>query len=175
MRKLIWITVICLLLCGCNAKKSGESDSTAKYEDMIELVNSYDSFIEKSDYFDVDWEVTKLSNGGYRFYVVIEKAKIAMYDVEAIAVEKGVDYTNFMAANVGVFEEKHYAMIPNQANADKGYVSGIVMSGLTNNPETTLYMLVQWKSKDMSTIRRQYLKLNIKFYEDIYDANALNQ
>ena len=167
--------VFLLLLCGCGSKKSdNEKDRLNKYEDMIELVRSYDSFLESSDYFEIDTEVTKLNEGGYRFYVIIEKARVAMYDVEAIAIEKNVDYSSFMAANVGIFEDRDYTMIPNQSNPDKGYVAGIVMSGLCNDPETSLYMLIQWKSKDMSTTKRQFLKLDIKYYEDNYDENAIN-
>lgn len=165
---------MCLLVlsnCSIGKKTANPND---KYLDMIELINSYEDFSESSDYFNVSAEETLLKDGSYRFYIVIDKAKVAMYDVEAIGIEKGVDYTNFMAANVGIFEDDTYTMIPNQANPDKGYVSGIVISGLTSSQETTVYLLVQWKSKDLLTTTRQFLKVDAKYRTDYIDEEGLD-
>lgn len=173
MKKLFVLLAVLLVLSGCTGINK-TADPNDKYSDMIQLVNDYDEFLTISDYFDVTSEETKLNDGGYRFYIVIDKAKVAMYDVEAIAIEKGVDYSNFMAANVGIFEDKTYSMIPNQSNPDKGYVSGLVISGLSQNAESTVYMLVQWKSKDLLTTTREYMKVEIKYKDDHVDQEQLD-
>lgn len=173
MKKFLITLLSLVLLSGCNFGKK-TADPNDKYLDMIELVNSYDDFSSVSDYFDITAEETKLGDGSYRFYIVIDKAKVAMYDVEAIGIEKNVDYTSFMAANVGIFEDSTYTMIPNQANPDNGYVSGIVISGLTANQETSIYLLVQWKSKDLLTTTRQFLKVDVKYRTDYIDEEGLD-
>ena len=71
-----------------------------------------------------------------------------MYDIEAIAIEKGVDYSNTMTANIGIFESDEYHMVPNQSDIDLGYVKGVSISGFTTTENPTLYVLVQWKNKN---------------------------
>lgn len=173
IKKISLVLISLLLIAGCSSEKKKTSPQE-KYSDMIDLVKSYDDYSTTSDYFEVSSEETKLADGSYRYYIVIEKAKIAMYDVEAIAIESGVDYSEHMAANVGIFEESTYSMIPNQANTDKGYVSGLVISGLTSKPKTSLLMLVQWKSKDLLNTTRQYIKVDVEYKSDYVDENELD-
>ncbi len=160
-KKLI-VLLVMLLLSGCSFIKEKEADPNEKYEDMIELINAYDTFNETSDYFEISGEKVRNADGNFSFYLTIDKPRVAMYDVEVVAIEKGVDYSKNMAANVGVFEDSTYTMIPNQTNPDKGYYAGIVISGTTLNSECELYVLVQWKSKDLLNTKREYIKINIQ-------------
>ena len=82
-----------------------------------------------------------------------------MYNVEAIAIESDIDYSNEMAANIGLFEDTKYSMIPNQTNASKGFVKGINISGVTVNENPVLYVLVTWTNKDASVTKREFFKL----------------
>ena len=100
-----------------------------------------------------------LFDGAYRFYVTIDNPKAAMYNVEAIAIESDVDYSNEMAANIGLFEDTKYSMIPNQTNASKGFVKGVNISGVTKNENPVLYILVTWTNKDASATKREFFKL----------------
>ena len=54
-------------------------------------------------------------------------------------------------------------MIPNQANAAKGFTKGIIASGVSNKPETTLYIFTQFKNQDFSKIHSEYFKLDVKY------------
>ena len=89
-----------------------------------------------------------------------------MYDIEMLVIEKDVDYRNNMAANVGIFEEKEYNMVPNQANIDQGFVKGIVVSGISVKPQTTLYIFVQFKNADYSITRSEYFRLDVTYEEE---------
>ena len=100
---------------------------------------------------------------GYRYYVIIDKPTLAMYDIEVLAIEPDGDYQNNMAANVGIFEEEEYHMIPNQSNVQEGYVKGVIASGLTQNPEITLHIFVQFKNADYSTVHTEYLELTAAY------------
>ena len=82
---------------------------------------------------------------------------------EILGIEKGVDYRNNMAANVGIFEDKEYNMVPNQANIDDGFVKGIVVSGVSKEPQTTLYIFVQFKNADYSITRSEYFQLDASY------------
>ena len=160
--KKIFLVFFCLLLAACSPTRKTEADPNIRYLDMIQLIEEYDSFQTASNYFDISAEEAKISEG-YRFYVIIDHPRVAMFDLEAIVIEKNVDYTKTMAANIGIFEESEYNLVPNQTNSAKGYYEGVVVSGTTQNASTTLYIFVQWKNKDLSVLHREFFKLDVAY------------
>jgi len=166
MKKILAILLV-LLLTACSTSKSYDSKTETnpddRYLDMVSLVHdNMATASTSSKNFDIEFEITQI-NDGYRYYCVIDNPKVAMYDVEAIAIEPDVNYRKVMAANIGIFDEKVYNMIPGQVDVDKGYVSGISISGISEKPETTVYVLVQWKNKDLSVTSREYIKADLKY------------
>lgn len=162
MKKLLVLLLTILCLCGCQEIATENVDPDQRYFDMINTIKEHEVFINTSNYYDVSVEMAKIDEG-YRYYVTIDNARIALYDIEAMAIEQDVDYSNTMAANIGIFEEKEYSMIPNQKNPEKGFVSGLVMSGISELPETTLYIYVSFKNADYSEIKTEYFKLDVKY------------
>ncbi len=165
MRKLLLI--ICLLfgLCACQEDGKQLANPDDRYMYIIEMIREHESFQTNSDHFDISVEMAKIENG-YRYYITIDNPRIAMYDIEMLAIEKDVDYRNNMAANVGIFEEKEYNMVPNQANIEQGFVKGIVVSGISTKPQTTLYIFVQFKNADYSITRSEYFCLDVNYEEE---------
>ncbi len=151
-----------LLLCGCDLIPSKAKDANDRYFFLIDMLNEHETFADSSRYFAIDVEMAKIENG-YRYYIIIDDPQLAMFDIEAIAIEKGVDYSQNMAANIGVFEETQYNMIPNQSNVDDGYVKGLIASGLSSSAETTLYVFVQFKNADYSVVHSEYLMIPCRY------------
>lgn len=148
------------MLFGCKSSKN--KDYEAKYYDLIDLVSNRDEFSSNSKFFESSIEVLPMSDGTFRYYITIDKPLVAMYEIEAIAIEKGVDYTSQMAANVGVFDNNSYTMIPNQVDPDKGFYQGITISGISENEKPTVYVLIDWKNQDLSDSTKEYLKFTIE-------------
>ena len=148
-----------LCLCACNNGEASVSGNE-KYIDYCDLLSEHSEFIERSEYFDISTDITPIEDG-YRFYVIIDNPKVAMYAVEVIAVEDGVDYTKTMAANIGIFEDTAYTLIPNQANVEQGFVKGISISGISENPNPQLKLLIEWSNKDLSFTHREFILVNI--------------
>ena len=165
MKKLVIIFSILLCLFGCSSNETTDV-STERYLNLINIINENDVFLEESNYYDISVEMAKIDDG-YRYYVIIDNANISMYNIEALAIEKNVDYSEKMAANIGIFEETEYNMVPNQTNPDKGYVQGLVASGLTDKAKTTIYIMVQWYDKDYANQYREFFKLKVE-YENLY-------
>ena len=163
MKKFLVVIVSLLLLCGCEIKKQTNSNDD-KYLNLIETLNDRTTFLESSEFFDITTDIAK-TNDAYRYYVIIDNPKNAMYDVEAVAVERGVNYTLNMAANIGVFEEMDYNLLPGQANPSKGYVSGLSISGVSSTPNPTLYLVVQWYSSKQD-IHQEFYQLEVNFEEE---------
>ena len=165
MKKIVSILLILLFVCGCQEIGKEDVDPNQRYFDLIDAIKERDSFTATSNYFDIYAEMAKIDDG-YRYYVFIDNPKVAIYDIESIAIEKNVDYSNIMAANIGIFEEKEYSMIPNQKNPDKGYVPGLMFSATCQEPSTTLYIYVSFKNEDYSNTHIEYFKLDVKYGEE---------
>ena len=164
MKKILLIILLLISLCACNEDGKQKADPDERYMYIIEMISEHETFQDSSNYFDIAVEMAKISDG-YRYYITIDNPRIAMYDIELLAIEKSVDYRTQMAANVGIFEEKEYHMVPNQSNPDQGYVKGIVASGVSKNPITTLFIFVQFKNSDFSAVRSEYFKLDVSYGE----------
>jgi len=162
MRKILIVFLVSLILCGCSEIGKQDVDPNQRYYALIETIKERDSFLDVSNYYDLSVEMAKIDDG-YRYYVTIDNPRAALYDVEAMAIEKDVDYTDKMAANVGVFEDSVYSMIPNQKNPDKGYVTGLVMSGVCESEEITLYIYISFKNEDYSVIHNEYFKVDVTY------------
>lgn len=162
MKKILIIFLVLITLVGCDSIGNQRISNEDRYQSLIEMLREYENYTEKSNYFDIDVEVASIDNG-YRYYITIDSPRIAMYDVEAIAIESDVDYSNNMAASIGIFDENEYALVPNQKNINKGYYEGVMMSGVSNNPEITLYVFVSFKNSDYSVNHTEYIVLNGKY------------
>lgn len=161
LNKLI-IFVLILFLSGCNVIRNEDTEQESRYTYLVELLEEHTNYVQSSNYFDINVEMAKINNG-YRYYIIIDKPTLAMYDIEVMAIEPGVDYSKKMAANVGIFEDTQYHMIPNQSNAKEGYVKGVIASGLADNPEILLHIFVQFKNSDYSTVHTEYIELNCSY------------
>ena len=162
MKKILISLCLLLILTACNEDGREIANPDERYIYIIEMIKEHDSFAESSNYFDISVEMAEIQ-GGYRYYITVDNPRIAMYDVELLAIEDEVDYHSNMAANVGIFENKEYNMVPNQTNVSQGYVKGVVASGISSKSETTLYVFVQFKNIDYSTTHSEYIKLNAKY------------
>lgn len=146
------------MLTGCSS--TGTNEYQEKYYSMINLINERDEFLTNSSYFDISTDISQISDGNYRYYVTIDKPRNAMKEISMIIIEKDVDYSEIMAANVGVLTSDYYNMIPNQINVDKGYYQGISASGVSTLANPVLYVLVQWKDGNSNSIR-EYFRLEV--------------
>lgn len=160
MKKLLIIVLLLLALTGCKSDDTISSSANERYLDLISQLITREDFKESSEYFDITSDITSINNG-YRYYITIDNAKMAMYEIEAIAIEKDVDYSSEMAANIGLFEDSKYSIIPGQVNVNDGYVRGINISGISSNDNPTVYLCVIWHNKDLSITHREYFKLEI--------------
>jgi len=160
MKKILICLLTLFILVGCDLKKDETSESkNEKYFDYCDLLSHRATFNSKSELFNISSELSKIDTGGYRYFIVIDDAKTAMYNIEAIALVKDSDYKTNMAANIGIFEDKKYSIIPNQVNVADDFVKGVTISGLTDQSDCVIYLLVQWTNKDMTITNREFVSI----------------
>ena len=137
------------MLCSCSLFNS-KTDYEEKYINLIDAINERTEFSTFSSYFTISTDINKIDDSSYRYFVIVDNPRVAMYGVEIIAVEKGINYANNMAANVGVLDDTSYHMIPGQTRVEKGYVKGLTVSGISASENPTIDVLVQWHGKDQN-------------------------
>lgn len=150
-KKILNVLLIGLLLCGCtrNSKDNLNQAGIETYETYYTEVISNGHYTETSQYFTLSYEMIRVEDGSYRYYIILDDPKIAMYNVMMIAVENGVSYQECetMVPSFGIFEDR-ISLVPGQVNYEEGYVKGISISGQSDKDTMDLLILVRWKSSD---------------------------
>jgi len=162
MKKILIVLSLLFMLTACHDAGRQMANPEERYLYIIDMIKEHEVFTTSSNYFDIACEMAKIE-GAYRYYITVDNPHLAMFDVELLAIEDDVDYLSTMAANVGIFENSEYNIVPNQSNPSQGYVKGVVASAITNKPETTLYIFVQFKNSDYSVTHSEYFKIDVKY------------
>lgn len=163
MKRLLAIFLCLLLISGCS--QSDDHTMDERYFDMLALLESEQNYQTPINYA-VSVELSATDDGNYRYYVIIDETKIAMYEIQAMAIVEGDDYSQTMAANVGIFEGVSYAMIPNQTNVDAGYVGGLSISGLTDHAPCRVLVMVRYRLEgDHESVIREYYSFDVDVTE----------
>ena len=161
MKRILILIVSLFLLCSCNSANS-RTDLEEKYVNLVESLSEHTEFTTFSNHFTITTDISQINDSSYRYFVIVDNPRVAMYGVEIVAVEKGINYTNNMAANVGVLSETSYNLIPGQVRVDKGYVAGLTVSGVSASSSPVIDVLVQWHSKDQNVVQEFFeFQINI--------------
>ena len=148
-------------LSGC-AKKAEDYQVNDEYEAYYNTVSENVSFETKSINFNTELEMTKVDDGTYRYYIVMDQPLTAMYDVVAIAVENDVAFNDAdkMMPSIGIYDDTK-SMIPGQVDSANGFVKGIALSGETTDSEIILKLMVQWTDKAKKNSMREFIKYDL--------------
>lgn len=156
-----------LFLSGCTTARNqtGRVVSKAKqeeYETYYRAVLENPVFVQSSPNYDISFEMNQIPDGTYRYYVILDQAKTAMYDVIMIAVENDTAYDSAtkMMPSSGIFEDP-VSLIPGQVNKKDGYAKGIVMSGETDQKSVDLKILVEWSNQDHTEKSREFIGVHL--------------
>lgn len=165
MRKLMILCISAFLLCSCktDTKKQDTTVANTTYEGYYKAIEDNSRFQSDSIYFSIDGDMVRMQDGTYRFYITIDEPQVAMYDVSTLAVVDRILFDNatVMMPSLGIFETNAYHMIPYQANAKKGYVKGIVISGESNSEPIHIQMLVEWYDRTHENQHREFLEFDL--------------
>lgn len=154
--KKILTIILCLFLCSCslNFKKN---DKNEKYLNLMETLTLHDEslFVHSSKVFDISFECSNTPSG-YRYYVVVDNPRYAMYGVSVLAIVVDNDYSEEMAANAGIFEDVAYNLVPGQTLLENGYVKGISVSGIVKSETPPILKVVVQYHSYKQEVKQEY-------------------
>ena len=164
MRKLsVLCLVFFLLLSGCTNARKEEKESIKNYESFIEAVLNNKGIESKSIPFDYKLNVFKQKDGSYQYEVVLSNPRIAMYSIQAIAVDPSLDSNKNLFPCIGLLGDDantSYNMIPFQANGQIHFVKKIGLDGISKKDPFTLQVMVTWKDSSLVTSNRVFFNAN---------------
>ena len=169
MKKLIIMVCLSMALVGCRRTVNIDEDRKQKYESYITAIEDSENKLTSSSNFDITLAVNRLSETEYRYDVIIDNPKIAMYGIEVLVVERNVVGTineDKLMPSVGIFESNTYNMLPNQHDIDKGFPKGITVGGTTEQSEITVYVLVVWTEQNQQAQKREIFVVQGKYDPD---------
>ena len=169
MRKLIFVIIISLMLSGCQWFDNDDIDKAKfqRYSAYYTSIFDNDRFILASEYYDLEVVMNKISDSEYRYDVIIDSPKIAMYAIEVMVVENNItpEVADKMMPTIGIFENVEYNLIPYQVNVDKGYVKGLIVNGISTMPSINLKIMVLWRDYAKLLVTREFFEI-VKTYDD---------
>lgn len=148
MIKKVLLIISIFLLAGCSTKEI--SLDKQKYNSYVEILNKE---TYNSDYLPCNIEVyvDKIVETEVMYRVIIDKPKIALRNIEAIAMHD--KYTEDVFPSSGIFEEK-YSLIPNVINKSSNYAEGIILIGYIpfdgdlDNLDATFKVMIKYTDDD---------------------------
>ncbi len=168
MLKKWMIILVIFTLGGCTLFDQEDKVLTQKmqrYQAYYTSIFDNDRFIDYSDFYDIEFFLNELPDRTYRYDLIIDNPRIAMYDVEVMIVENDTDPEDIdkMMPNAGIFEDAEYNLVPFQFNSDKGYRKGIALSGIVDQPVVTLRVMVAWKDYAKVNSTREFFLIQRDF------------
>lgn len=164
-RSLIFLLVFVTLLSGCARKESDEDIKMEKYKYIYQTVSDNDSFLNEPLYYDLDVSMSKLSDKEYRYDITIDNPQRAMYDIQVMAIENNLEYslTNKMMPTIGILENDSINMVPYQIDYERGYVKGVILSGVTEDPVVNLKIRVSYKDYLLVRETKEYYNITVDY------------
>lgn len=164
MRKLpLFVLVALLLLTGCSQHHKEEQESIKNYESFIDAVLNNGGSVSKIIPFDYTFNVVKQKDNSYQYEVIISNPRVAMYNIQAIAVDPALDSNSNVYPCLGLLGDDATAsfnMIPYQANGERGFVRKIYLDGVSSEDQFTLQVMVTWKDSSLVNTNRVFFTCN---------------
>ena len=163
MKKLITVILV-LLLTGCMSNVTREIDKERydAYMTYYQSILEEEDKLSKSQSYDTELVVNALEDGTYCYDVIIDNPRVAMYQIRALAViddlSGKIDPENMMPS-IGILDDAVYNMMPNVVNKDKGFVAGVTLSLVSDQPQLRIGLMVEYVDSSKVTSKREYITL----------------
>ena len=152
-----------LLLTGCGDAHKEEQESIKNYESYVDAVLNNKGSESKIIPFDYKLSVFKQKDNSYQYEIIISNPRVAMYNIQAIAVDPALDSNSNVYPCLGLLGDDaktSFNMIPYQANGARNFVSKIFLDGISEHDQFTLQVMVTWKDSKLVNTSRVFFTCN---------------
>ena len=99
----------------------------------------------------------------YKYEIELYNPQVAMYDIQAIAVDQNMDSNTNVYPCIGILGDdanSQYNMIPYQARGEKGFVKMIILDAISPKKQFTVNVMVTWKDSTLQNQSRVFFNCN---------------
>lgn len=163
--KLVLLLVVLLSVSGCQATNKTEQIIKQKYETYYHEIMNNELFSASSSYFDLTGTINEVGPNKYRYDLIIDNPKVAMFSVNALVVENNRDLFSEQIDSVLPLaystSKLPINLMPFQVNLAQGYVKGVVLSGIVSELPVNLKVVVLWEDYGEIKDYKQFIELNL--------------
>lgn len=163
VKKIIFV-IICLLLTGCFNHKTeiDKNDQLSnQYKNYEKVLIKQQEYQDNSDEFSIKLITNKIDDSNIRYDIIIDRPKINMYHLQAIAKVQQDDSKSL--PNLGILEENVFSLIPNVVDKTKGIYKGVNLSGVTKEKKLTVLVYLTFYNDENSRKKEERF---IRLYGD---------
>lgn len=170
MKRIAVVILAVLLLTGCTnrAKQMDEEKYNVYLTNYQSILDSEDKK-SSSPNFDIQLVKNEI-NGRYRYDLIIDNPKIAMYGIKVLMIVDNTTRTietDRMMPSLGMLEDKEYNLIPYQVDLEKNCYGGLNLSILDDNPAIHVSVLVNYTNREKTRNIREFFALAISSDETV--------
>ena len=176
MKKLLVVLLVLAVMSGCKKEEIDIDAARAEqYASYIKAIQDNETFMTAADSqnYDIQLVMNQVDENVYRYDVILDNPRVAMYDIQMIAIEKDVLGTlrdDQIMPSVGILEEDKYSMMPNQVDMNKNVPMGLDISGTTDQKTVYLQVMVVWTGYARLSQNRDFFTLQATFVGDTNDT-----
>lgn len=179
LKKMAAVLIALLLLAGCKGEtRQLDEEKYSAYLTYYQNILDYEDKAGGSDNFSITLVANKISDSKFRYDVVINEPKIAMYGIKVLAVIENISGsvdTTVMMPSIGIFEAAEYSMIPFQVDSSRNFVKGLDLSFLSSENPVYVSVMVSYSDKAKTDEHREYFTLTASYQEEEPPAEGNGQ
>ena len=141
MFKRMMMILGCLLLTACQSHE--EVTFSNEYRLAYQKLSECEEFASTSQTVRLRYVVNQLSNGNYRYDVVIDMPKQRLYDVQVMCVSQ-FDFASETPADLGFSEGTTFILDPKESDPEHYQYKGIHLSGMSQKEIEHIYVLLTY-------------------------------
>ena len=171
------IIFLCLFLfagCSSTVNRQLEEEKYNAYLTYYQSILETDDKDSSSPYFDIEVIVNKVDEN-YRYDIVIDNPRIAMFQVKALAIIDGltieVDTENMMPS-IGIIDDIEVNLVPGQIDKDRNYQAGIDLTLYSEYSNLNISVMVDWLDLSGFEGHRDYVSLYAQYSDAIVEDSA---
>lgn len=169
MRKIYLIMSVSLLILSSCTTSTNNQESMKNYESYIDAITKNKGVESKDLPFDYKLNVYKQKDDTYQYELLISNPRVAMYNIQALALNADIDSNINIHPCLGLLGEdslEMFNLVPYQSNPNANFYKGFSLEGVSQKEQFTLQVMITWKDRTLLKDERVFFNVHFALEAD---------